>query len=396
MTLDFRINGQHLALIGNPFVVAESYDFLEASFTFTDDWADAVTRKAYFKLDDDTYEVPIVDDAIAKTAHINLAEGAWLIYVVGYDSNGDELIQRIPTNTIELNVHAVEGFTGGLFPEEYRIAALLQLDQTVPQTLSAPPLLAATRVINADHQLVDKKYVDDHSADLTSVLALDQTTPQTTVGTFTFDAVKIDTTATPTTAAAGLIQWNATDGTYDMGLLNTSKLQVGQEIMFYGKASGAIANGDACQFAGAQGDHILVKKAVGVEIMANPRLFIGVATENIANGEYGYVTWLGKINGIYTATPANQDSASWVAGDVLYISPTSGQLTKTMPTSANVIVSVGAVIKAQTGASENGIIMVRPQIDESVYRIATHNTAADAHANLIGDINSALEALLGV
>ena len=28
--------------------------------------------------------------------------------------------------------------------------------------------------------------------------------------------------------------------------------------------------------------------------------------------------------------------------------------------------------------------------------ISTHNTAADAHANLIGDINSALAALLGV
>ena len=107
--------------------------------------------------------------------------------------------------------------------------------------------------------------------------------------------------------------------------------------------------------------------------MANPRLFIGVATENIANGAYGYVTWLGKINGIYTAAPTNQDNASWVVGDVLYISPTTGQLTKTMPTSRNPVISVGAVIKAQTGASENGIIMVRPAFGFSAGEVKTYS-----------------------
>lgn len=182
-----------------------------------------------------------------------------------------------------------------------------------------------------------------------------------TANDMTTNSLQIVTTATPTTSAPGLIQWNAVDGTYDMGLLNSSILQVGQETMFYGKAVGSIANGDLCQFAGVHGDHILIKKAVGSEIEANPHFLIGVATENIVNGVFGYVTWFGKINGIYTNTPNNQDSQNWIAGDILYFNNITGQLTKTMPSPPNRVITVAAVIKVQTGASESGIIIVRPQ-----------------------------------
>jgi hypothetical protein len=188
----------------------------------------------------------------------------------------------------------------------------------------------------------------------------------TTTNIITVPGVQINTASTPSASAPGLIQWNSVDGTYDMGLLNSSVLQVGQETMFYGKASGAIANGDLCQFAGVQGDHILIKKAVGSEIEAAPHYLVGVATENIANGTFGYVTWFGKVNGIYTKTPNNQDSANWVAGDVLYFNVTTGQMTKTMPTVPNRIITVAAVIKAQTGASENGIIIVRPTFGQKL------------------------------
>jgi len=175
-------------------------------------------------------------------------------------------------------------------------------------------------------------------------------------------AVQFDTAHTPLSSAPGLIQWNQADGTYDMGLLNSSVLQVGQEMMFFGKAQGAIANGDVCEFAGVQGDHILIKKAVGSEIETNPHYLVGVATENIANGAFGYVTWFGKVNDIYTKTPANQDSANWLAGDILYFNNVTGQMTKTMPSVPNRIITVAAVIKEQTGASENGKIIVRPTI----------------------------------
>lgn len=50
----------------------------------------------------------------------------------------------------------------------------LKLDQTSVQTITGDiPLLAATRVINADNQLVDKKYVDDN--DIAKITELNKT-----------------------------------------------------------------------------------------------------------------------------------------------------------------------------------------------------------------------------
>lgn len=177
------------------------------------------------------------------------------------------------------------------------------------------------------------------------------------------NTIQLDVLYTPTgSEPIGSIYWHETDGTFNLVLKNGTILQSGQEIHFYGKASGAIANGDPCQFAGVQGDHILVKKAVAAEIDANPEYFIGVATQNIANGDFGYITWFGKINGVYTKTPANNDAADWVNGDLLYLNMTTGYLTKTEPTAPTRRIVVAAVVKIQTGSSENGIIIVRPTL----------------------------------
>lgn len=176
----------------------------------------------------------------------------------------------------------------------------------------------------------------------------------------TVNYIPMDTTPTDVPAGAGVLAWNTVDGCMNIQQLNSTTLQVGQELFFYGKASGAVSNGDLCQFAGVQGDHILIKKAVASEIKANPSYLIGVATQNIANGEYGYVTWFGKVNGVYTDTPANNDSADWADGDLLYFNNSTGYLTKTKPDAPNILITVAAVIKVQTGSSENGIILVRP------------------------------------
>lgn len=174
------------------------------------------------------------------------------------------------------------------------------------------------------------------------------------------DTVRLDVTASTPAHAAGQMYWNPSDGTVDIQLLNNSTLQTGQEMYFYGKASGTIANGEVCQFAGVEGDHIKVRKAVAADILAYPHYLVGVATQNIANNAYGYITWFGKINGVYTKTPANNDSADWAAGDILYFDNTTGQLTKVVPDSPKIRIVVAAVIKAQTGSAENGVILVRP------------------------------------
>jgi hypothetical protein len=161
--------------------------------------------------------------------------------------------------------------------------------------------------------------------------------------------------ADPIPNKSGVVYWNTVDGTLDVKLYNGVTLQVGQELHFYGKASGAISNGDLCQFAGVQGDHILIKKVVPAEIIANPHYLVGVATQTITSGEFGYTTWFGKVNDIFTT--------GWSVGDILYFDNSTGQLTNVEPLAPNRRLIVASVIKLATGASENGIIIVRPTFD---------------------------------
>jgi hypothetical protein len=89
---------------------------------------------------------------------------------------------------------------------------------------------------------------------------------------------------------ASPLSFNEVDGTYDLPLLNDVVLQLGQELHFYGKAVGAINNTDIVMFAGVQGDHILITKANLKAAGFESRWIIGVATQNIVDGEFGYVT----------------------------------------------------------------------------------------------------------
>ena len=151
-----------------------------------------------------------------------------------------------------------------------------------------------------------------------------------------------------------------------------------QSLYFYGKASGAITKGDLVQFAGVQGDHILIKKCVVSEIQANPTYFIGVATQDLSNGDFGYSTWFGEVDKIYTDTPDNGDSADWAGGDILYFSNTTGGLTNTAPTPPDTYIEIAAVEKVQTGNSQTGRIVVRPTIHHKLDKLSDVDTTGIA------------------
>jgi hypothetical protein len=170
--------------------------------------------------------------------------------------------------------------------------------------------------------------------------------------------VKIST-ATPVTMAPGVITWNAEEGTFDLGLNSGVTLQAGQELHYYGKATVNITNGQAIQFAGVEGDHILVKPAVQSEINANPQYMIGVATQNINAGNFGYITKFGYVHGIDT-------TGLGTGGTVLYYDSngtTPGALTSTKPLSPKVQIEMAAVVKASTGDSSNGRLLIRITVD---------------------------------
>lgn len=176
---------------------------------------------------------------------------------------------------------------------------------------------------------------------------------------------------------SGEAAWNSIDGTFDIGLLNGVKLQVGQEIHFFGKATENIANGDAVMFAGVQGDHILIAKANPTTINSNPEYFMGLATQDFITNQFGYVTSFGNVRSLNTS--------SFSLGSVLYFNSSSasnGLLTSTEQSAPNAKIIVAAVVKVH---ATQGILSVRPHVMPKIDNLQNVNTAQSKSTPVIGD-----------
>lgn len=157
---------------------------------------------------------------------------------------------------------------------------------------------------------------------------------------------------------AGQMKWDSTEGTMELGMNGGSVLQsIGLELLYRvsNKTQIDIVNGDLVSFDGTDGNSgkINVKKALPGE---NPNHILGIATENIFQGESGFVTWFGKVRGIQTN--GADVSETWSSGSVLYPHPSqSGRLTNVEPLIGNKL-PVAVVISAH---GTNGSLFVRVQ-----------------------------------
>lgn len=153
------------------------------------------------------------------------------------------------------------------------------------------------------------------------------------------------------TDGSATLTWNTEDATLNVAYNNGVSLQLGQEQYVYGKASEAISNGDLVMFAGVQGNHVLLAKADQSTTGFIPEWVIGVATQDFALNDYGYVTTFGKVNGL--------DTSLLSPGALLYMHPsTPGALTISEPTPAQGhSILVAAVLDSNPSV---GTILVRP------------------------------------
>ena len=134
---------------------------------------------------------------------------------------------------------------------------------------------------------------------------------------------------------------------------------IGEETFYRVKATAAITKGQVVMFTGAVGASGGLKAAPATGLTAAQAEYImGVATQDIANNAWGYITWFGEIKGVNTTGGAE----AWVDGEILYYNPAvTGGLTKIRPAPPNPIVIVAAVVNA----ASNGILFVRPTYFES-------------------------------
>jgi hypothetical protein len=153
-----------------------------------------------------------------------------------------------------------------------------------------------------------------------------------------------------------------------------------QTLLFYGKASAAITKGQAVMFAGVQGDHFLVAPAVQATIDTNHEYMLGIANQDFANNEFGYVTEFGRVSGLNTS--------AYTAGAIIWYdsaSATAGAITTTEPTPPNAKIQLAAVIRSHAA---EGVLFVRPHIYYGLEELENVNVTGLADRDLLVYNNS--------
>jgi len=90
-----------------------------------------------------------------------------------------------------------------------------------------------------------------------------------------------------------------------------------------------------------------------------PEYMMGVATEDIPDNEFGYVTSFGLVRGFNT-TGAPYGEV-WADGDLLYFDPaTPGDWTNVQPSAPNIAVPVAVVVNAGGGGSGSIFVRMHP------------------------------------
>lgn len=148
---------------------------------------------------------------------------------------------------------------------------------------------------------------------------------------------------------SGLLSENVQDAIDELASVKPNTL------IYYAKASGLIRKGKAVQFKESQGDHIVVKEAVQAEINVFPQLIMGLAENEISNGDFGNIIAFGELMPVDTET-FNQGDILWYDSGGL----DPGGLTKTKPAAPNARVLIAVVEKKETSTNaNNGKYLIR-------------------------------------
>lgn len=198
-------------------------------------------------------------------------------------------------------------------------------------------------------------------------------TPQPDLGTMAFvqqDNVRFlrfsRNPSPPVVSDVGVMAWNTTDQTLNLGMEYGVTQQIGQETYArVGNTTGStIPNGSVVGFAGATTDALLV--APYLADGATPTLYIlGVMTHDLPDsGDKGYCCTWGFVRDI--------DTSAFSAGDILYASPTvAGAFTNVKPTAPDNVIPLAACVVSDATA---GVIFVRPTIEQERYYGEFYNT----------------------
>ena len=162
----------------------------------------------------------------------------------------------------------------------------------------------------------------------------------------TFAKMYFNTNPTVGDTAEGKLYYDAVQHTLSLNLSDDVNLQIGQEtlIRVHNDTGSTISNGSAVYLTGASGVHPTV--ALAKADYEDTYYAIGVATQDIADGDEGFITRTGKMHDL--------DTSSFAIGESLYVSATTaGALTNVKP--STLAMRIGRVVASDATA---GIIYV--------------------------------------
>lgn len=195
-----------------------------------------------------------------------------------------------------------------------------------------------------------------------------------------FNSVAFNLTPVEKTGA-GVVQWNPDFKTLTLGINDGSLTQhIGLDMYFRIKADSAITAGQVVMFTGAVGASGILRGAPAQNVLL-PEIIMGVAAQDIAQNDFGFVQWFGEIK--HLQTDGSQYGESWADGEILWYDPTvSGGLTKTRPASPSIHITMAAVVRASGGNS--GILFVRPTIRPALESLSDVAIATPSDGQVLG------------
>ena len=226
--------------------------------------------------------------------------------------------------------------------------ATINLDGNVSNLLTGNGTFVAipTGGSNANYANFAGTVITNAQPNITSVGTL---TSLSVTGNVSANAYQLTTSPGTLTAATGQMVWSASEQTMNLGMNYGVTQQVGLENYILIKASATINDGQVIMFTGANGDNVTGAPANTASAGFRPEYIIGVATQDIANNDFGYVTVFGVVHGLNTN--------AYNVGDILWVdNATPGGLTATRPSDPNFQIEIAAVTKKSGG---DGHIQVR-------------------------------------
>lgn len=208
------------------------------------------------------------------------------------------------------------------------------------------------------------------------------------LGEYELKAGQVEFDQTPTgTAGVGIMRWNDTDGTVDLGMKGGNvTLQIGQEtlIRVVNKTGGNLLEADfaavrvrSVSEGGAAGQRLAVVLAQA-DSDADSATTIGIVTENIDVNQEGFITIQGNVNGIDTTGAKSYGGLeTWVDGDMLFLDPVNpGYMTNVKPSAPDHLIVMGYVVYAH---AIHGKIYVK--VDNGYELDELHNVLITTPAN---------------